>query len=681
MTSSFNSHSPETPNPRGNAKIIRLIILVMAVLLLVLLIYGITVNERNVRNTSIVPSPSISATNAESSIVVVLPVTDTPTSSPTPDLIASLPAIVSTPESNQLVQGAIILAIKEGEYTHLFYCLPSACVLNRLTNGPWDDITPAISSDGKFLAFASNRSGRWDLYQLELTSGALLRLTNTPELDANPSWSPDARWLAYESHYTDPVANTSNLEIYIREVTASNPEMQTPIRLTDHPGADYAPTWSPVGRQIAFVSTRDGNEEIWVANLDSSDNRFQKISHNQSIVDNHPAWSPDGRYLAWATSVEGVQNIVISDRTLPEEPPRQIGGGSWPVWDALGKSLAVILQTPNQTYLAGYQLESTQLILPVTNLENPVMGITWMNSNLPQPLPETLQTAALVTPPSNWQRSLSSSAGIPGNRQEVVFLNDISAPFPQIHDATDESFYALRSEIIRKTGWDFLSTLENAFVPLTSPLFPGMLDDWLYTGRGFAFNTASINAGWTVAIREDFGAQTYWRIFLRSRFQDGSQGLPLQNLVWDFYARNNGDPRAYEQGGKLVETIPQGYWIDFTQIALAYGWERLPALSSWRLALPSARYNEYVLTDGLSWYNAMLEIYPPEAVVTQTPLPPPSLTPTRTPRPTRTLTPTMTLIPSRTSPVTRTSTPTQTPTTTNTLLPSATPSATEMAGQ
>jgi TolB protein len=83
--------------------------------------------------------------------------------------------------------------------------------------------------------------------------------------------------------------------------------------------------------------------------------------------------------------------------------------------------------------------------------------------------------------------------------------------------------------------------------------------------------------------REDFGSQTYWRVFLRSRFQDGSQGTPLHRIPWDFYARNSGDPRAYEQGGKLMESIPQGYWIDFTQIARGYGWERLPSLSSWRL--------------------------------------------------------------------------------------------------
>lgn len=662
-------------DPHNNAKLIRLIVLIISVFLLALLVFTILTRNNN-QTASKVPSPIISSTSAQSSIIVVLPTSDLPASSPTPDLIASLPASVSTFKPNQTVQGAIILSLKEGEYSHLFYCLPSACVLNRLTDGAWDDITPAASPDGKYLAFASNRSGHWDLYQLELASGATIRLTNTPEYDANPGWSPDGRWLAYESYVTDPATNTSNLEIFIRDVSPSDPESQIPIRLTNNPAADFAPAWSPVGRQIAFVSTQDGDEEIWIANLDSTDNRFQKISHNQPAPDNHPAWSPDGNYLAWSSFVDGVQNIVVSNRTLPQDPPRTIGGGSWPVWDALGKNLATILESPNQTYLGGYLFESSQMALPMIHLDNPALGITWMNSDLPQPLPETFEKAALVTPVASWRQS-ESSESITGDRDKVVYLSDVSAPYPEIHDSVDEAFYALKSEITRKAGWDFLSALENAFVPLTSPLYPGMLDDWLYTGRAVAFNTASVNAGWTLVVREDFGAQTYWRVFLRSRFQDGSQGAPLHRLAWDFYARNNGDPRAYEQGGQVIETVPQGYWIDFTQIARVYGWERLPSLSSWRIALPSAKFNEYVLKDGLSWYNAMLELYPAEAVVTQTPLPPPSLTPTPTPRPTKTPTPTMTLIPTRTSVPTQTLKPTRTPTALTTSSVSTKPTATQ----
>ena len=162
-------------------------------------------------------------------------------------------------------------------------------------------------------------------------------------------------------------------------------------------------------------------------------------------------------------------------------------------------------------------------------------------------------------------------------------------------------------------------------------------------------------------MREDYGSKTYWHIYLRTRFQDGTQGEPLHDLPWDFNARYSGDPRSYEQGGALAKAIPPGYWLDFTQLAADYGWQRLPALSTWHSAYSSARFTEFALTGGLDWYSAMLEIYPPQALYTSTPVLPPTMTPTATRWPTRTPTPTRTPWPSRTPTPTRTPTVTTTP--------------------
>ena len=95
-------------------------------------------------------------------------------------------------------------------------------------------------------------------------------------------------------------------------------------------------------------------------------------------------------------------------------------------------------------------------------------------------------------------------------------------------------------------------------------------------------------------------------------------------------------------------SLGKGYWVDFSQLAGYYGWERLPALTTWRSAMQTARYNEFILSDGLDWNAAMKEIYPPQAVYTPTPVLPPVHTPTRTPWPTLTPTPTRTPWPTRT---------------------------------
>ena len=162
-------------------------------------------------------------------------------------------------------------------------------------------------------------------------------------------------------------------------------------------------------------------------------------------------------------------------------------------------------------------------------------------------------------------------------------------------------------------------------------------------------------------MREDFGTSIYWRVFVRTRFQDGSQGIPLVDFPWDFNARYSGNPRHYEQGGAYENRIPEGYWLDFTEIALSLGWERLPALASWKTAYNAARHNEFIFSDGLDWITAMQEIYPAEALATPTKVVPPTHTPTATRWPTLTPTPTRTPWPSRTP------TPTRTPT--NTLIP------------
>lgn len=567
------------------------------------------------------------------------------TSTNTPESSSATSDVVSNQFPYGL--GTLFMSQEEGGYSHIFAYHPLYLPFTRLTSGPWDDITPAASPDGTRLAFSSNRDGYWDLYLLDLPTGLVTRITDTTEYDSSPSWSPDGRWLVYETYIGE---NPGDLELFIRQAPDETTGDQEPHRLTNNPGADHSPVWSPQGRHIAFVSDRSGESEIWLADLDLLDDRFQNISQRPQSLEMHPAWSPDGSALAWVSEVNGFQSLYVWEVTNAghQSDPRYVGSGNWPVWSPNGDAVVTSLLAPNRVYLTGYALHSPGVVLPPIALNGFLNGLTWGSARLPESLPTSLNQAARLTPTPVWQPALTPVANIPGGRQQVVSLIDVDAPYPVLQDLVDESFQALRTRLTTEIGWDFLSTLENAYVPISAPLFPGMLGDWLYTGRAFAINPVTANAGWMVVVREDFALTTYWRLYLRTRFQDGSQGSPLHDLPWNFNARTSGDPRFYEQGGALVDAIPSGYWLDFTQLAAGYGWERLPALSTWRSAFSAARFNEFVLTDGLDWHSAMLEIYPPEAVVTQTPVIPPTYTPTTTLRPSLTPTPTRTRWPSRT---------------------------------
>lgn len=508
----------------------------------------------------------------------------------------------STEIMNLLNQnGVYILSMADSDYFHLFAYHPLHLPLTRLTSGAWDDCYPALSPDGKKLAFASHRDGFWDIYILTLADNSISRLTDTPTYDSQPTWSPDGQWIAYESL----VGN--NLDIILQSV--NNPD-QPVLQLTDNPAADTSPAWSPSGRQIAFVSTRSGSEDIWLASLDEADNRFSNLTQTPDQQESSPVWSPDGSKLAWI-NFDGTATEIWTDDF--EGLPKKIGEGALAVWNPDGNQLGAVLQAPNQTYITTYSASSFQITLPASPMWGDIKGLLWAKGSLPEYVTNPENKFSLAEPLALWQVDIDASPVPPFGRAALIPLENIEAPYPLLHDQVDEAFQALNQATSRAAGWDFLASLENAYTPLTQPVLPGLLQDWQTTGRAIAVNPVSLYAGWMAVSREDYYGSTYWRVYIKARHQDGSQGAPIAHPVWDFTARFSGDTVGYEMGGKY-QAAPEGYWIDFTSIAQRYGWSRLPSEGSWRTYFAGTHFNQFVLTNNLTWYEAMIQLYPPEAL-------------------------------------------------------------------
>ncbi len=582
-----------------------------------------------------------------------------------PPGVTSLAADTPQPVINApaLAQDLIILSMEENGFAHLFVTIPGKLELTRITAGPWNDITPSLSPDGSRLAFSSDRGGFYDLYLLDLQTGGIQQLTDTPDYDASPTWSPDLAWLAYET------LNQTNLDIALFSL---NDPAQSHVLLTDDPASDHSPAWSPNGRQIVFISDRTGNSEIWLADLDRTDSsRLRDLSNTPDSAEEHPAWSADGSHLLWAAEAQtlGYSGIYVWDAARPDRPGEWLGDGDWPAWNAAGDQILALLDGPNEQYLTSYTLGGRLLLAPFL-LPGHGHGLIWPHAALSDPMPASYQQAAAVTATGLWSPAVTPAEDVPAQRWTVVPLANVQAPYPQLHDLVDESFQALRERVIEAAGWDALASLENAFVPLTSSLDPGFEEDWLYTGRAFSLNPLMANAGWMVALREQVGSETYWRLYLRVLKQDGSMGEPIPASPWDLGARYDLEPRSYEAGGNYAP-VPSGYWVDLTSLAAAYGWQRLPALPNWRTYVEGARFTEFVITGGMDWYSAMLELYPPDILVTPTRVQPPTVTPSRTPIPTSTPGPSRTPRPTYTPSITPTPRPTFTPSIT--LTPTSTP--------
>ena len=145
---------------------------------------------------------------------------------------------------------------------------------------------PDVSPDGSKVAFASDRTGDWEIYVVETDGTGLTRVTFDRGNDARPVWSPDGSKIAFESDRDD------NWEIYVANADGTNP-----TRLTDDPGADRNPVWSPDGSQIAFDSDRDDNTDVYTVNAEDGSELTRITMHD--AVDDHPTWSPDGTRIAF----------------------------------------------------------------------------------------------------------------------------------------------------------------------------------------------------------------------------------------------------------------------------------------------------------------------------------------------------------------------------------------------
>jgi TolB protein len=568
--------------------------------------------------------------------------TPLPTASLTPaSILSTAPAAAAAQPAavlGELSHGLFVLSLAQSSYAHLFAYQPQSLPLTRLTGSPWDDVTPAISPDGTRIAFVSRQNGYWDLFLLDMTDGSLRRLTDSGAAERAPTWSPDGKWLAFETY----ALNHSQIAVLSIDDPSGGP-----MFLTGDAYENRSPAWSPRGRKIAFISTRPDGDSVWIADLDKVDGRFSQVAALSDGRQVHPAWSPDGAYLAWGEQRSSGSTLMIWNDETPLADPISFAGGDWPAWSPAGDLLATRISAPNQDFLAIYRYPSGELVLPPQPLPAPLLGLDWKNAVYPASRPAALAQIAGAQPTPLWEDRATPIAVGPATRFGLTPLAGISAPNASLSDQIDESFLALRSRLAGELGWDFLASLDNAYLPITAPLPPGSEGDWLYTGRAIAVNTAPLAAGWMAVTREDLGGQTYWRVFLKTRFQDGSQGQPLDELPWDISARYGSDPRLYEQGGALAKSIPAGYWLDFTEFAARFGWQRLPADTDWRSFYPGMRFNQLAHTDGQSWRAAMLELYPPEAIATATsipaatsagksartptPGPPPSLTPTRRP--------------------------------------------------
>jgi Tol biopolymer transport system component/serine/threonine protein kinase len=145
----------------------------------------------------------------------------------------------------------------------------------------------ALSPDGDWLAFDSDRSGNQDIYKVPVSGGDPIQLTRDVEEDFMSSWSPGGREIAYYSFHEGH-----------REIRVMSAEGGAARRVVALPRDQRSPGWSPDGMRLVFSSDETGSMELYMVgrNSDSTWRAAQRLTFEGGAAGR---WSPDGSNIAF----------------------------------------------------------------------------------------------------------------------------------------------------------------------------------------------------------------------------------------------------------------------------------------------------------------------------------------------------------------------------------------------
>ena len=239
----------------------------------------------------------------------------------------TLTPTIMTPLSEDAIGMIAFYSHRDGN-TEIYMMKPDGSDQRRVTLNEYGDDSPALSPDGSYIVFISNRddpnpdtceqSCFYQLYIINSDGSSEHKLIETEFSTMHPDWHPDGTRISFDTEF--------DLEGDIYVVNSDGSDLHLIIN------NGFWADWSPDGQQIVFASKRDGNVELYLA--DANGNNQHRLTQNGRL-EYFPDWSPDGQRIAFSVLQDRAIYVMAVDGSNEQRLTRQSNAEN-PTWSPDG---------------------------------------------------------------------------------------------------------------------------------------------------------------------------------------------------------------------------------------------------------------------------------------------------------------------------------------------------------